>query len=204
MCAFRKGQWIGTCFIQLALSGYEQMKNGTLKILTTVLSILVGSWVGFIIIQDDAEAALVILILYFFVLTLFVVVSVLAFITFKRIRTRSITIQFFISLSMLILVPFIWSGHKRYQIDKERKEAEIEEYQKYLADLEQISRTIHENPDSSLLYVRRSQLKRSQGLWTEALKDSKIAVSKEENLDTYWELGWCHEYLENLTEAKLA
>jgi tetratricopeptide (TPR) repeat protein len=67
--------------------------------------------------------------------------------------------------------------------------------------LERINLTISECPDSSILYVKRGQLKRSQGLWKESIADCQISLDIMESTEAYWELGWCQEHFGSLKEA---
>ena len=116
-------------------------------------------------------------------------------------RIKALTIQFLTSLIPLLLIPYGF-------MMKESKENEIavrkmkqREYQEYLIKLKKINLTISEYPDSSILYVKRGQLKRSQGLWKESIADCQISLRKMESTDAYWELGWCQEHFGSLEEA---
>lgn len=164
---------------------------------------MIGSLIGLKIRQDDAEAAIEILIPYYLFILGYMIVTSLFFIYQKNRRNNSKLSKkpFFLSLTLLVVVPFIYSGQKAFEQYRHQKNIEKQEYTNYLSSLDHINSVIAKHPDSSLLYIKRGQLKRSQGFWEQSISDCKISLEVKESTEAYWELGWCQEHLGYLDQA---
>ena len=182
------------------------MKYKILKISVFIISAFIGSLVGIELRKDDAEAGIELLIPYYLYIIGYIILAIFFF-TYKKLKRKnpgSLVIPFFISLILLTVVPFIYSGEKALEHHLERKKTEKTEYIQYLSNLEELDNKIRHYPDSSVLYIKRGRLKRSQSLWLESLTDCEIALKKKKSVDAYWEVGWCYEHIGNLKEAKKA
>lgn len=174
-----------------------------LQISALIAFTLASTYVGFKLYTLDAKEA----IDYFVPFAMFVIGYLmtgffyLIFRAYKGRRIKALSIQFLMSLMPLLLIPygFMWKEAKENEITVRKMKQQ--EYQEYLIKLERINLTISEYPDSSILYVQRGQLKRSQGLWQESITDCQMSLKKMESTDAYWELGWCQEHLGLLEEA---
>ncbi len=167
-----------------------------------LISLLIGSIIGLRLRQDDAEAGIELLIPYYAYILMYVFLAAI-FIAFLK-ASRKLVRPFFYSLALLIFVPFVFSGVESLSQYIDREKADKQEYLDYLGKLENYNLKIEEYPDSSLLFVERGTLKRSQGQWHESIFDCKIALSIEESIPALYELGYCYHHLGYLSKAKSA
>lgn len=155
----------------------------------TLISIYVGNKVYHL---DDKEALdyLVPFALFVFCYLIFGFIYIL-FRAYKALPVKVLIIQFAISLTPLLLIPygFLWKESSENEIAV--GEMNQKAHAKYLVELEKLNSEILQEPDSPILYVKRGQLKRSQGLWEESIADCRISLDKKETTEAYWELGWC-------------
>lgn len=182
------------------------MNNKTIKIGVFLAFILISIYVGTKLYNLDAKEAVEYFVPYIIFVFCYLIAAV-AYLIYRLSKGKNIkflAIQIVISVLPLIIIPYGFNWKKLQENQLAVEEIEQMEHEKYLVDLERINLTIKEYPDSSILYIKRAQLKRSQGLWEESLADCQISLNKEENTEAYWELGWCHEHLGHLDKALMS
>ncbi len=175
----------------------------TIKLLKTFLMIvfiLTSYYVGTKISNLDAKESMEYFIPYI-IFELGYLLTGIIYLIFREKNLKSLSIQFLISLLPLFLIPYhfilIKSNENQVAVNK----LEQLEYHEFLINLKNINEIINEYPDSSILYIKRARLKRSQGLWKESIADSQLSLEKEETTEAYWELGWCQENSGYLNDA---
>lgn len=184
-----------------------RIRRNKFNIILLLASFIISSIIGLNFRDaNDAKEAVELLVPYYFGAFLYSISAIIIFV-FWTIKDKSYLVSirgFFLSLVVLTVVPFAFTADQRYEESRARQQFLKREYEKYVSDLQTLDNIIKINPKSSAHYLERSRLKRSQGLWNEALKDAEMAISIEKTMDGYWELGWCHEYLGNLEDASRA
>lgn len=177
------------------------------NIILFILSFIVSSIIGLKLRNvNDGKEAVELLVPYYFGTLAYTILSIIIFV-FWAIKDKPYLVSisgFFLSIVVLIIVPFVFTADQRYEEYRARQQTIKLEHEKYRSDLRNLDHLIKLNPQSSSYYLERSRLNRSQGRWEEALDDAELAISFEKTMDGYWELGWCHEHLGNFEQAAWA
>jgi tetratricopeptide (TPR) repeat protein len=179
------------------------MKQNILTALVLLLFITLGFSVGTKLYTLAEKEAIEFLTPYLLFVVVYIIIAI-TIIIYRIINRKSIGLVFV--RIVLLVVPLIaipdYFNSKRNT--ENQKAYEAIENTKYQLALKEINLTIQENPDSAFLYLKRGRIQRGHGLYHESISNCKIALTKGESSDIYWEIGWCYEVLEDYPKAKLA
>lgn len=181
------------------------MKNSVIIIVLYLLLIsFISYYVGNKIYNLESKEALA----YVFYYILFVLFYILltGWLLLKKITSHKLRKQYLMTVffSWIPIIAFPLGSIFLLQNQAEIREIAVkkEEQNIYIKNLSAINQSIESHLDSAELYIERARVYRSNGLYENAIADSKKSIELKLTQDGLWELGWNYEIIGEFDKAK--